>query len=98
MGGGGHDPFDIFSAFFGGGGGGGGGGRRGGGRQQKQQMPPVKIDLPVTLKDLYVGRIVQVLLARRRALIGSIHFQVAHEKTVLCPKCRGTGSDNPDDV
>ena len=55
-GGGGHDPFDIFSSFF------GGGGRRqgGGGRQQKQQLPPIKFDLPVTLKDLYNGRVFQV--------------------------------------
>ena len=60
------------------------GGRRGRGRgrSQKQQLAPIHIDLPVTLADLYNGRT----------------FNMAHKKTVLCPKCRGTGSDDPSDV
>lgn len=62
--------------------GGGGGGGNRRRGQQKQQLAPLHIDLPVTLKDLYNGRT----------------FRMQHKKTVLCQKCRGTGSDNPDDV
>nr|POE75786.1 dnaj-related protein scj1 [Quercus suber] len=45
-GGGGHDPFDIFSRFFGGGGG------RGGGQRQGQGM---QVEMSVPLRDFYVG-------------------------------------------
>lgn len=49
--GGGMNPFDLFSQFFG-----GGGGR--GGRERKG--PEIVIPLPVTLEDLYSGRSVFV--------------------------------------
>ena len=61
--GGGGDPFDIFSSFFG-----GGGGRRGRGRSQKQQLAPLHIQLPVTLKDLYNGRTFRVRVSLRLRL------------------------------
>jgi DnaJ-related protein SCJ1 len=60
----------------------GGGGGKKRGASGKQQLASVHLDLPVTLKDLYNGRT----------------FRMQHKKTVLCSKCRGTGSDNPDDV
>merc|ERR1712000_549606 len=53
-----------------------------GGRNQKQQFPALHIELPITLKDIYNGRT----------------FRIMNKKTILCQKCRGTGSDNPDDV
>merc|ERR1712000_38033 len=62
--------------------GGGGGGGGRGGRNQKQQFPALHIELPITLKDIYNGRT----------------FRIMNKKTILCQKCRGTGSDNPDDV
>lgn len=58
-----------------------------GGGQQHQHVeqrkgPNVEIPLEVTLKDLYLGQELKVL----------------HKKQVLCPKCRGTGAKDPDDV
>ena len=47
QGGGGSNPFDMFSQFFGGRRGGGGGDNKG---------PEVKLDLEVSLKDLYLGK------------------------------------------
>jgi len=57
----------------------------GGNRQQQQQMKKganVEVELQVSLTDLYVGKT----------------LSVATKKQVLCPKCRGTGGKNPDDV
>mmetsp|Transcript_27751 Transcript_27751/g.38598 ORF Transcript_27751/g.38598 Transcript_27751/m.38598 type:complete len:380 (-) Transcript_27751:221-1360(-) len=52
-GGGGMDPFDMFF----------GGGMFGGGnrRQEQQRGPDLNLDVHVTLKDLYLGRIVSVM-------------------------------------
>ena len=44
--GGGMDPFDIFSQFF------GGGGRR----QRENRSDDIKLKVRVTLKDLYMGK------------------------------------------
>lgn len=74
QGGGGRDPFDLFSSFFG-----------GGGRAQQQEErrgADVHLDLPVTLEDLYVGRVHEVLVRQ------------AH----LCPHCRGSGARSESDV
>lgn len=72
-----HNPFDIFSAF-------GGFGRASSGGQQMQQNkgPDVEIELEVSLKDLYLGRV----------------LEVAHRKQTLCHKCRGTGAKKASDV
>lgn len=77
-----------------------GGGRRrsGGGRAQKQQLPALHIDLPVTLKDLCNGRTFRVKKVVWFGQASNHLLQLMHKKTVLCPKCRGTGSDDPDDV
>jgi len=57
-----------------------------GGQQQHQaeQKKGANIEIPleVTLKDLYLGQ----------------ELKVAHKKQVLCPKCRGTGAKDPNDV
>ncbi len=78
-GGGGGDPFDLFSHFFGGGGGGGRRGGRGGGGQRG---PDMVVDVPVSLRDLYVGRSVEVEVRAQ----------------ALCSHCRGTGADDEDGV
>jgi len=77
-----HNPFDIFSAF-------GQGGfnfrsNTGHGASQMQQNkgPDLEIELEVTLKDLYLGKI----------------FDVGHRKQTLCNKCRGTGAKKATDV
>lgn len=53
------DPFDIFSAF---GFGGMGGGRQ---RQEEQRTPNVEIPLRVTLRQLYMGEVLDVSYARQ---------------------------------
>ncbi|KAM5556142.1 dnaJ protein [Rosa sericea] len=73
---GGHDPFDIFSSFFGGGGspfGGMPGGSRG--RRQRRGEDVVH-SLKVSLEDLYLGTSKKLSLSRN----------------VLCSKCKGKGS------
>jgi len=72
-GGGGSNPFDMFSQFF--------GGRRGGG-DGENKGPEIKLDLEVTLKDLYLGKQVEVLSLRQ----------------ILCRQCGGSGARNPSDV
>lgn len=74
-----HNPFDIFSAF---GGGGGGFFKQNTGGQMQNKGPDLEIDLEVTLKDLYIGRV----------------MDVAHRKQTLCHKCRGTGAKKATDV
>jgi len=71
-----HNPFDIFSSF--------GGFGRASGHQQMQQNkgPDVEVELEVTLKDLYLGRV----------------MEVAYRKQTLCQKCRGTGAKKASDV
>lgn len=67
-GGGGGDPHDIFSMFFGG----GGGGR---GQQRERKTKSMVHALPVSLKDLYVGKT----------------SKLAVQKNVLCSACNGIG-------
>eukprot|EP01111_Echinosteliopsis_oligospora_P000974 TRINITY_DN1122_c0_g1_i2.p1 TRINITY_DN1122_c0_g1~~TRINITY_DN1122_c0_g1_i2.p1 ORF type:complete len:357 (-),score=115.27 TRINITY_DN1122_c0_g1_i2:18-1088(-) len=76
-GGGGGSPFDFFSGF--------GGFNFGGRQQQGQQMEKgddVVIDLEVLLRDLYLGKVIEV----------------AHKKQTICSKCRGTGAKKASDV
>lgn len=54
-----HDPFDIFSHF---GFGGMGGGR---GRQEDQRTPDVEIPLRVSLRQLYLGEVLEVSYVRQ---------------------------------
>mmetsp|Transcript_57766 Transcript_57766/g.151983 ORF Transcript_57766/g.151983 Transcript_57766/m.151983 type:complete len:301 (-) Transcript_57766:2-904(-) len=67
-----HNPFDIFSQMFGGGSPG----------SQEKKGPDVNIDLEVSLRDLYVGRQVDVLV----------------RKQVLCRQCGGSGAKSAQDV
>lgn len=77
------DPFeDIFSQFFGGGGGGGGG------RRKENKGPDLRLRLRAKLEDIYNGKEIKV----------SNLIQLFFTKLVICPHCRGSGADNPDDV
>lgn len=66
-GGGGHDPFDIFSQFFG-----------GGGRKRREQEPSrgpdVVMPLRVSLANLYNGKSLQFSIRRevKRGRVGSV--------------------------
>ena len=62
----GHNPVDIFAQMF-------GGGSQG---SQEKRGPEVNVDLEVSLKDLYVGRQLEVLV----------------RKQVLCKQCGGSGA------
>lgn len=55
----------------------------------------MEIPLEVTLKDLYLGQEFKVINVHELFLKEK---KVAHKKQVLCPKCRGTGAKDPDDV
>ncbi len=50
--------------------------------EEERKGPSFTIDLDATLEDLYNGRT----------------LTVTHKKQILCPVCRGTGAQNPDDV
>lgn len=78
QGGGGRDPFDMFSHMFGGGGHGHGHHHA----QEERRGADVTLDLPVSLEDLYKGRV----------------FEVQMKQQHLCPKCRGTGARKESDV
>jgi len=52
------------------------------GRQEMKKGQSVVIELQCTLEDLYNGRDLEVLQRRQ----------------VLCPHCRGTGADDPNDI
>ncbi|KAI3404200.2 SCJ1 [Candida oxycetoniae] len=79
---GGFDFGDIFGQFFGGGGGGGGDGghraRGGNGGQQMKRGSNTNLDLNLSLRDFYRGKLVD--------------FDV--EMSNDCEKCRGTGSSD----
>jgi len=60
--GGGHGGFDDIFSHFGFGGGGFGGGR---GRQREQSTPNVDVPLRLTLKQLYLGEIIEVQYVRQ---------------------------------
>lgn len=87
FGGGGGMPFDIRDLF--GGLGGGGGGRK---RQQQQQAkaPSRMTQLPLSLKDFYLGKVFQIHLERQKFCGGC---KGEGSKTYQsCAACHGTGS------
>ncbi|KAJ2827236.1 DnaJ- protein scj1, partial [Coemansia erecta] len=72
-----HDPFDIFAQFF-------GGNvrfdRRG--ARAKPRGPDVRIQMPVTLHELYAGTEIDVDVS----------------KHAICSHCDGSGAASPDDI
>ncbi|CBH12261.1 heat shock protein DNAJ, putative [Trypanosoma brucei gambiense DAL972] len=78
---------DVFNAFFSGGdmfSGGGGRGRR---RQPKDAVH----GLPVTLKDLYNGRSIEIPHTRTTPCVGCDGRGAKSRKNVTCTACRGAG-------
>ncbi|KAI9346086.1 hypothetical protein DFJ73DRAFT_838273 [Zopfochytrium polystomum] len=70
-----HNPFDIFSQF-------GFGGGDGWGQQQERKGPEIKMDILVTLEELFNGH----------------EIEIDMNKQVICPICRGSGAKKADDV
>ena len=54
----------------------------GGSRKSDNKGPDLPIKITVTLEDIYNGK--------------EVNFFIT--KNIICPHCRGTGADNPDDV
>src|SRR5579883_812674 len=81
MGGGFHDPFDIFREVFGGGGGGGGGifdeFFGGGGRDGGRGGADLRYDLEITLEEAARG----------------VQKEISFRKAVACERCHGTGAE-----
>ncbi|KAJ3130040.1 DnaJ- protein scj1 [Nowakowskiella sp. JEL0407] len=69
-----HDPFDIFSQF--------GFQGFGGHKPSERKGPEIRMELPVSLEELFLGK----------------SFEVELNKQIICPTCRGSGAKNPDDV
>jgi molecular chaperone DnaJ len=98
MGGGFHDPFDIFREVFGGGGGGGGifdqffGGGGGGGGNGGQDGSDLRYDLEITLEEA-AGGVEKEIAFRKAATCERCHGSGAEpgSKRITCPTCRGSG-------
>ncbi|KAI8057315.1 hypothetical protein BDF22DRAFT_670799 [Syncephalis plumigaleata] len=85
-----HDPFDIFSQFFGG----GGGRNSGGGHRQKTERkgPKTMVSVTATLEELYVGTEIEVDIARQE-ICHHCHGSGARssEHVHTCEACGGHG-------
>ena len=81
--GGGMDPFDIFSQFF------GGGGNR---NKRRNQADDIKIKVRTTLKDLYMGKEYEFTYTRN-AMCPHCRGSGAdsYEDVENCKKCNGQG-------
>ncbi|CAI5741361.1 unnamed protein product [Peronospora destructor] len=79
-----HDPFDIFSHFF--------GGNRNHREQEPSRGPDVVMPLRVSLSDLYNGKSLQFSI-RRETICHHCHGKgAAHEEDIhVCSECRGQG-------
>ncbi|KAK3408309.1 hypothetical protein EUGRSUZ_J00583 [Eucalyptus grandis] len=86
-GGGGHDPFDIFSSFFGGSGFGGGSSR---GRRQRRGEDVVH-PLKASLEDLYLGTTKKLSLSRNVICVKCNGKGSKSGASMTCPGCQGTG-------
>ncbi|RZB76590.1 DnaJ protein-like isoform B [Glycine soja] len=87
-GGGGHDPFDIFSSFFGGSPFGSGGSSRG--RRQRRGEDVVH-PLKVSLEDLYLGTSKKLSLSRN-VLCSKCNGKGSKSgASMTCAGCQGTG-------
>ncbi|KAK9755823.1 hypothetical protein RND81_01G053500 [Saponaria officinalis] len=91
MGGGGgmHDPFDIFSSFFGGSPFGGGGGSSRGRRQRRGE--DVIHPLKVSLEDLYSGTTKKLSLSRNVICSKCSGKGSKSGASMTCGGCQGTG-------
>jgi len=53
-----------------------------GGGNQEQTGPSARMKITLTLEDIYRGK----------------EMEITYTRQVLCPHCRGSGADNPEDV
>ncbi len=98
MGGGFHDPFDIFREVFGGAAGGGGGGifdeffGGGGQRDGGRDGADLRYDLEITLEEAAKG-VEKEISFRKAVTCERCHGSGAEpgSKRVTCPTCRGAG-------
>lgn len=51
-------------------------------QQQEQTGPGINIKIKLTLEELYEGK----------------SFDISYNRKIICPHCRGSGGDNPEDV
>ncbi|GLT77725.1 hypothetical protein SLA2020_492860 [Shorea laevis] len=85
-GGAGHDPFDIFSSFFGG----GFGGSSSRGRRQRRGEDVVH-PLKVSLEDLYLGTTKKLSLSRNMICLKCTGKGSKSGASTKCAGCQGTG-------
>lgn len=80
-----HDPFDLFSRFFGGGGhfGGGGGVRKG---------PDMEVQLQLPLRDFYNGREIEFTVEKQQICEQCEGSGSADGKVETCSTCGGRGA------
>ncbi|CAA0824336.1 Chaperone protein dnaJ 2 [Striga hermonthica] len=88
-GGGMHDPFDIFSSFFGGSPFGAGGGSSRGRRQRRGE--DVVHPLKVSLEDLYLGTTKKLSLSRNVLCVKCKGKGSKSGASMKCSGCQGTG-------
>lgn len=82
FGGGGFDPFDIFSSFF-------GSGHPFGGTRQSQK-PRRKVNIKVSLEDVYNGK-ESTFRITRQGLCAGCNGQGGNGPHVICSGCSGAG-------
>ena len=75
-----HDPFDLFSRFFGGGGGGG-----------QRQGPNMEVTLPVSLRDFYTGAQKTVEIDKQHVCDACDGTGSSDGHTQPCADCGGRG-------
>ena len=78
-----HDPFDLFSRFFGGGGHFGGQGQRRG--------PNVEVRVEIALRDFYNGQTTEFQWDKQQICENCDGTGSADKQTAKCPSCEGHG-------
>jgi DnaJ-related protein SCJ1 len=80
-----HDPFDLFSRFF------GGGGHFGGGGNQVRRGPDSEVRLDLPLRDFYNGREVEITVEKQQICDECEGSGSADGVVHTCDKCSGRG-------
>lgn len=80
-----HDPFDLFSRFF------GGGGHFGGGGNQVRRGPDSEVRIELPLRDFYNGREMEVTIEKQQICEECEGSGSADGVVDTCNKCNGRG-------
>jgi DnaJ-related protein SCJ1 len=80
-----HDPFDLFSRFF------GGGGHFGGGGNQVRRGPDSEVRIELPLRDFYNGREMEVTVEKQQICEECEGSGSADGVVDTCDKCNGRG-------